>query len=410
MENLKFVIVGHVDHGKSTLIGRLLLETNSLSNEKMSELKKISKNLGKEVELAFLVDQLKEEREKSLTIDTTQTFFKTRRRKYIIIDAPGHVEFIKNMMTGASLAEAVVLIVDAKEGIMEQTRRHAYLTSMLGLSNIIVVFNKMDLIDYDKARFNVVKEELLKFFEGLKIKPLFMIPISAKEGANISRKSFKIGWYKGPSLIEAFDLLALDKKSVKKPLRFPVQDVYEIDSEKTIVGRLVSGILKQGQDITLLPLFKNTTIKSIKIFGKRMTSVSERTNIGLTLKESLFVKRGEVIIQKGDPLKPANCFKGNIFWISPKPLQLNETMVLRCANQEIECIVEKIEKRINSSTLEIVEEDAKRLNINEAGVVLLKTKKPVVIEKFNFIEELGRFVIERGYNTQGAGTITEIYH
>ncbi|MCK4821573.1 GTP-binding protein [bacterium] len=240
---LRIVIIGHVDHGKSTLIGRLLLDTNSLPKEKMVEIKKVSRDLGKEAELAFLTDQLKEERERSMTIDTTQIFFRTRKKNYCIIDTPGHVQFLKNMLTGASLAQAAVLIVDVKEGVMEQTRRHSYLIQMLGLDKAIVVFNKMDLINYQGRRFPKIKTELLELLESLNIEPIFLIPISAKEGLNISRKSSKMRWYKGPSLLSALDSLRLNTKTMQRPLRFPIQDIYEINGEKIIVGRVASGIV-----------------------------------------------------------------------------------------------------------------------------------------------------------------------
>lgn len=403
---LKIVIVGHVDHGKSTVIGRLLLETDSLPKEKITEIKRISEELGKDTELAYLTDQLKEERERNITIETTQIFFKTRNRNYVIIDAPGHIEFIKNMITGASLAEATVLIVDVQEGAMEQTRRHLYLINLLGLDRVIVVFNKMDLVDYKKERFDKVKTELSKIMESLKIKPSFTVPISAKEGANISKGSSKMGWYKGPTLLKALDSLNLNTKIAKKPLRFPIQDVYEMAGEKVIVGRIASGVIKQGHKITLLPSLKDARIEAIKVFGRHRTIAQKGECIGLTLKESLFVRRGEVIAQKENPPKLTERFKGSMFWMSHQPLQTNRPVTLRCATQEIKCVVEKIEKRINPSTFEVIEENANELKLNEAGIVIFKTEKPIVVEKFSFIEELGKFIIEHEYSLLGAGIVT----
>jgi len=405
-ETVKIVIIGHVDHGKSTLIGRLLLETNSLPKGKIEEIKKISRTLGKDTELAYLADQLREERVRSATIDTTQIFFKTRKKKFVIIDTPGHVEFLKNMITGASLAQAAVLVVDANEGVMEQTRRHAFIASMLGIDKIVIAFNKMDIVGYEEKIFDKVKNELSIFLEDLDVRPLFMVPVSAREGVNISRRSQKTIWYKGPSLTEALESLKSDREAVKKPLRFPVQDIYEIGREKIIVGKVASGVIKKRQGVIFLPSFKGAKIKDIRIFkkyGKRKASSGE--NIGLVLDRSFPVKRGEVIIQADDPRKSVNSFKGNIFWMSEEPLRVNKTITLRCATQEVECIAEKIEKRINTSTFDLIEKDAIELKLNEAGVVVFRTEKPVVIEKFSFIEELGRFVIERGYDLQGAGVI-----
>ena len=405
---LKIVVIGHVDHGKSTLIGRLLLDTDSLPDEKITEIKRICKELGKETELAYLVDQLKEERERAITIDTTQIFFKTHRRNYVIIDAPGHVEFIKNMLTGASLAEAAILIIDVQEGVMEQTRRHAYLINFLGLNRVIVVFNKMDLIDYKKERFDKVKTELLKFLGNLKIKPFFLIPVSAKEGTNLSKKSQKMNWYKGPTLLKALDSLKLNTNIVKRPLRFPIQDIYEINGEKIIVGRIASGMVKQGQEVVFCPSFKGTRINSIRVFGKRnKTKAKAEESIGLTFNRPLFVKRGEVVAQKETPPKLTNRFKGNIFWMSDKPLYINKTITLRCAAQKVECGVEKIEKRIDPSRLETIQVNAKELKRNEIGIVVLKTKKMIVMERFNFIEELGRFILEQQNQVCAGGIITE---
>ncbi len=404
---LRIVIIGHVDHGKSTLIGRLLLDTNSLPKEKIVEIKNISRELGKEAELAFLTDQLKEERERSITIDTTQIFFRTRKKNYCIIDTPGHVRFLKNMLTGASLAQAAVLIADVKEGVMEQTRRHSYLIQMLGLDKAIVVFNKMDLVSYQRERFEKIKTKLLELLESLKIEPIFLIPVSAKEGINISRKSSKMRWYKGPSLLSALDSLRLNTKTTQRPLRFPIQDIYEINGEKIIVGRVASGIVKQGQNIILLPSMRETRINFIRAFGEDKREGEAGESVGLVLDEPFSVERGEVIVQKENLPRPTKCFKGNVFWMSHQPLQINKTITLRCATQEVKCIAERIEKRIDSSTLEVMEEDAKELRLNEAGEVIFKTEKPIVVERFNFIEELGRFVVERAYKVQAAGIVTE---
>lgn len=406
-ETVKIVIVGHVDHGKSTLLGRLLLDTHSLPKEKLDEIRRISRELGKDTELAYLTDYLKEERENEMTIDTTQIFFQTRKRNYVIIDTPGHLEFIKNMLTGATQAKAAVLLVDVNAGIQEQTRRHAYIIGMLGINNVITVFNKMDLLNYKQERFEAVKTEFLKFMAALRIKPDFIIPASAKEGANISRRTPRMNWYKGPCLLAALDSLRLNAQPAKRPLRFPIQDVYEINGERIIVGKVLSGIIKPGQLVTLFPYFQNTRISAIKVFGEAVKKACAGENIGLVLDDCSSAKRGEVILQKGDPQKPTDHFKGNIFWMSREPLQIHKTITLRCSTQEVKGIAKTIEKRINTSTLETLEENAAELKINEAGVVVFKTEKPILVEQFFFIEELGRFVIESEYNLNGAGIITE---
>jgi sulfate adenylyltransferase large subunit len=405
-KSLKIIITGHVDHGKSTLIGRLLLDTNSLPKEKLAEIKKISRELGKDTELAFVTDQLKEEREQSLTIDTTQIFFRTDKRHYVIIDSPGHAEFIKNMFTGATQAQAAVLLIDLNEGIREQSRRHAYILGMLGIQNVIVACNKMDLIQYSEETFNQIKNEFLKFLANVGIKPLFIIPISAREGANISHKSPQMKWFKGPSLLDGLDRIKADAEDIAKPFRFSVQDVYNIEGKKIIAGKVISGVVRKDQEVMLLPSKTKSRIASIEVFQRELAKAEGGENIGLTLQDDPHCERGGVISETGELPHLTERFKGDIFWMSEEPLRIHKKIVLRCATQEIPCVAEKIEKRINSSTLEIIEENAGELKTNEAAVVLFKTEKPLVIERFDFIEELGRFVIEQDYNIQGAGIIT----
>lgn len=405
-ETIKIAIIGHVDHGKSTLIGRLLIDTDSLPKEKITEIKKISRELGREAELAFIVDQLKEEREQNKTIDTTQVFFKIKNKNFVIIDTPGHVELLKNMITGVTQADIALLVIDINEGIMEQTKRHLYVLNMVGINKIIVVFNKMDLIDYKKERFDILKAELSAFLKNLDIKPVFIIPASAKQGANISKKCYKTAWYKGPSLLKALLSFKSNTKTMKKPLRFAVQDIYELNNKKIIAGKVISGILKKNQQVLLLPSNVTVTIKSLNVFGKyNKIKACSGENIGLSLNEALPVKRGSILAQKENSPKLSVSFKGNVLWLCKEPLKINKIINLRCSTQEVDCIVEHIEKRIDSSTLNIIEENAKELRLNEAGLAVLKTKKPIVIEKFGFIEELGRFAVGRDHNLMGIGII-----
>ncbi|MBN1527110.1 MAG: 50S ribosome-binding GTPase [Candidatus Omnitrophica bacterium] len=403
---MKIVIVGHVDHGKSTLIGRLLLDTDSLPEGKMAELKRISKELGRDAELAYLADQLKEEREREMTIDTTQTFFRTARRDYAIIDAPGHVEFIRNMLTGATQAEEAVLIVDVKAGLEEQTRRHAYLLGLLGIKEVIAVINKMDLAGYDRESFERVKSGLSGFLKGAGLSPSRTIPVSARNGDNISKRSSAMRWYKGASLLEALDSLKPKETAERKPMRFPVQDVYDISGEKIAVGKVLSGRIRQGQEVKVLPSMAPARIKAIKVFGKTLKSASSGANIGIVLDEGSLARRGEVIAEVPDLPQPKNRFKADLFWMSEEPLRLGKNFVFRCATQEAACVAERIERRMNSSTLEIIEDSSSELRLNEAAAVHFRTERPVVLEDFDFIEELGRFVIEAGKVPQGAGIIT----
>lgn len=404
---LKFVIVGHVDHGKSTLIGRLLFDTDSLSPDKVEEMKQASKEMGREPEFAFIMDSFKEEREQGITIDTAQIFFKTPKRRYVIVDAPGHVEFVKNMITGASQAEAGFLIVDVKEGSQEQTKRHAYILSMLGLKQVVVIFNKMDLASYSSERFRERKSEVQNFLNSININPKAYIPISASKGDNIVKRSENMAWYKGPTILEILDSFENKLSSEKGLLAFPVQDVYKIDGKRIVVGRVESGILNKGQSIKALPSNQNTKIKSIEVFLKETLNCYPGESIGITTEDAIFLERGNVICELGKEPILSDSFRANIFWMAKSKFDKDERIILRCATQEISCRVEKIEERINSSSLEVLEKDSNELSYLEVGKVIIKTKKPIAIKNFNEMQELGRFVFVHNDNVCAGGIITK---
>ena len=248
---LKFIIIGHVDHGKSTLIGRLLYDTNSLTLDKIEEIKKTSKELGRKTEFAYLLDHLEEERQQGITIDTTQVFFKTNKREYVIIDAPGHIEFVKNMITGASQAEAALLIIDANEGIKEQTKRHATIVSMLGINQLIVVINKMDLVDFNENVYSNLKNKVGNFLKTFDITAQAYIPISALKGDNITKPSENMSWYIGPTILESLNFLRNRISAKDQPLIFPVQDIYKIDHKRIAVGCIETGNIRQGQEFKI---------------------------------------------------------------------------------------------------------------------------------------------------------------
>ncbi|MBU1086302.1 MAG: GTP-binding protein [Candidatus Omnitrophica bacterium] len=408
-KTLKIALIGHIDHGKSTLLGRLLLATNSLTKGKIAQIKKISKKLGKDTDLAFLTDQLEEEREGNLTIDTTQVFLKTAKHNYIFIDNPGHFQFIKNMLTGTTQAEAAILVIDINQGLMEQTRRHSEIIRMLGINKTIVVLNKMDLVNYSEQKFIQTESTAREFLKTLGINPDFIIPISAKNGLNIAKKSFKMRWYKGQHLLNILDSLKLNTQSEKKPLRLPIQDVLETAEEKIIIGKVISGIVRKGQEVIILPALKKTTLDSILIFKQpNRTKAKSGECIGLTLKDSLLAKRGDIIVENLNLPQLTYRIKGNILWMIEQPLTPGITLTLRCATQEIQCIVEKIKRKINSATLEISPLDKQELKQNEIGIVELKTKNILVAEKFNFIEELGRFILVQNNKVCACGIITDI--
>ena len=406
-EHLKFAIVGHVDHGKSTLIGRLFYDTGSLPEGKIEEIKKICDELGKDIEFGFIMDHLQEEREQGITIDTAQTFFKTDKRHYVIIDAPGHKEFTKNMITGASQAEAALLIVDADEGVQEQTKRHANILSMLNLQQVIVVMNKMDLVDYKEKRFEEVKKNLIEFLDSINIKPSYIIPISAKQGDNIANKSENMSWYTGKTVLEALDTFTPKVSPVEKPLRYPIQDVYKFDEKRVLAGRVEAGVLKKGSKLLFLPSNKESSITTIEDMNGELEKAEAGKSTGITIEHPLFVERGEVACDpENDKPTVTTRFKGKVFWMSKLPFNKSEKITLKCATQEVECIVEKIEKKLDSSTLAVLEEDASGLNEWEVGEMVFKTDAPVVIEGFDETPELGRFVLVKGEDVCAGGIVT----
>src|SRR6201984_2815959 len=264
---LRVVFVGHVDHGKSTLIGRILHDTDSLPEGKIDMVKKACAAEGMEFEFAFVLDALLEEQKQNVTIDTTEIRFKTGSRDCIIIDAPGHKEFLKNMITGASRADAAVLVIAANEGVREQSRRHAYLLSLLGIKQLVVVVNKMDLEDFSEQRFSDIEKQYRNFLGDLGLEAHVFVPASAKTGENVASKSKKMGWHKGPTVLEAFDLLEPRSADVDLPLRFCVQDVYRFDERRIIAGRIETGKLRVGDELVFSPANKASKVQSIEEWG-----------------------------------------------------------------------------------------------------------------------------------------------
>jgi sulfate adenylyltransferase large subunit len=405
-KTLRFTIVGHVDHGKSTLIGRLLYDTNSLPEGKIEEIESICKQLGKELEFGFILDHLQEEREQGVTIDTTQTFLRTDSRDYVIIDAPGHREFVKNMITGASQAEAAVLIVDVNEGVGEQTKRHAYILSMLSLSQVIVVMNKMDLVEYGKERFEEVEKDLLKFLGSINIRPTYIIPISARDGDNIAKRSENIGWYEGMTLLQALESFTTMQSLSDRPFRFPVQDVYKFDDKRILAGRIESGAVETGEEVVVLPSGEKTKVKSVEMYLEDRTKAESGESIGLTLEDPLFTDRGDVIASVKEPPVLRKEIPGHVFWMDKSPLTSSERIVFKCATQERKCSVGEITRVLDSSTLEVLRTGADSLENREVADVVVSLESPVVVEDFNTIPALGRFVLERDKRVCAAGVIT----
>ena len=405
MAVLSFVIVGHVDHGKSTLIGRLLYDTDSLPPDKIEEIKKASTEQQRQTEFAYLLDHLQEERKQGVTIDTTQVFFKSNNKQYVIIDAPGHVEFVKNMITGASQAEAAVLIVDVVEGVKEQTKRHSYMLSLLGLKQVVVVVNKMDLVDFSQDKFNEVRGKTEEFLKSIHTESGIYIPISAIGGDNIASRSEKMNWYDGPVFTESLDTLENRRSAEDKPLLFPIQDVYKIDDKRISAGRIEAGAISKDEQIKILPTGQKTKINSVEKFLENTTKAVAGECIGVTTADSVFLERGNVVcLEESEPVV-SDTVNANIFWMSENDFNVGQKLTFRCATQETSCKIESILTRINSATLEIIEKDSNVIKNLEVAEVVIKTKKPVAINDFNDVQELGRFVLIRDDNTCAGGII-----
>ena len=408
-ESLAFVMVGHVDHGKSTMIGRLLHDTGSLPEGKLEEVAAAARDAGQEMEFGFLMDHLREERERHITIDTAQTFFSTDAREYVIIDAPGHKEFIKNMITGASQAEAAVLICSVAEGVQEQTKRHAYVLKLLGLKQVIVAYNKMDLAGYAEERFAAVKAEMDRFLGQLDIRPMLEVPLSAKLGDNVATRSEKMPWYDGPTIVEALDRLTKMPAPTEKALRFPVQDVYERGGERIVVGRVESGVLESGRRLTFLPDGEARTVARIEQYARDPLERAEAGECIGVVFDADGLRRGLVGCPEDQLPQVTDRFSASVFWLAPAPLDIasGDGLTFRCATQEQPCRVAAIGRRLDSGTLEQLPAEAGRLEETEVGELIIETEAPMVLESFYDVEELGRFVIVRGLDVVAGGIVTD---
>jgi bifunctional enzyme CysN/CysC/sulfate adenylyltransferase subunit 1 len=360
-ETLKIVVVGHVDHGKSTLIGRLLYDTHSIAQGRIDRVYKVCQEKGKPFEYAYLLDAFEEEQKQGITIDTTQIQFFSKKRDYVIIDAPGHKEFLKNMISGAANAEAALLIIDAQEGVQEQSKRHGYMLSLLGIQKVYVIVNKMDLIDYSEDKFKEIRQEMNKFLNNLHVYPLKYIPISAFHGENITTSSIKMPWYTGEPILKAIDLFEKETGLEDKPLRFPIQDVYKFDSRRIIAGRIESGTLKVGDEILVSPGHKLTRVKSVEHWAERdqRHTASAGMSVGITVEDEFFSQRGEVISHRIEPPLAEDTFRANLFWMGKSPLVAGKKYKLKLVTQEQECEVISISKVIEAATLDTIEKNIK---------------------------------------------------
>ena len=436
-EQMKIVIVGHVDHGKSSLIGRLFYETGSLEDGKYEAIRASSEKRGMPFEWSFLLDALQAERDQGITIDTTQIWFKTAARDYVIIDAPGHKEFLKNMISGAASADAAILLIDAKEGVQEQSKRHGYLLHLLGIRQIAVAVNKMDLVDYSQERFEEIKAEYTAYLNSVGVEPTVFIPISAREGFNIVNHSPLAGESnpenqdlvggiadlsksppteslrsstppRGGSIIEVLDNFTPTAPLTNLPLRFPIQDVYKFDERRILAGRIESGSLNVGDTVLFSPSNKTSTITSLEEWPQDIanlpTAAQAGQSVGITLEHPLFLERGEVISHVEEAPLLSNYFSANIVWLGNNPLQKGKRYKIKLGTAEYDADLRSIDRVLSTDDLSFGE--AKTIPRHGVGEVTFRLRGMAALDDHANNSRAGRFVIVEDYDVVGGGIVT----
>ena len=408
-DTMNIVIVGHVDHGKSTLVGRLLADTGVLGDGKLEKVQATCRRQGKAFEYAFLLDALEAEQQQGITIDAARVFFRTDLRDYIIIDAPGHIEFLKNMVTGAARAEAAILLIDAKEGVRENSRRHGYLLSMLGIRQVTVVVNKMDLVGHDPDVFDRIEREYREFLAGVGIEPAHFIPISARDGDLVATRGETMTWYDGPTVLQAMDSFTKQPARAGLPLRMPVQDVYKFnargDERRIVAGRIESGQLKVGDRVIFSPSNKTSTIKSIEAFSAPVsTAASAGSSVGLTLTEELFVERGEIISHLDQEPRVGTRLRVNLFWLGRKPMSKDKRYKLKLGTTQVEVRIDEIVRVLDASALD-ASTDKTQVERHDVAELVLATRGAIAFDTAQAIETTGRFVIVDEYDIAGGGIV-----
>jgi bifunctional enzyme CysN/CysC/sulfate adenylyltransferase subunit 1 len=412
MQRLNIVITGHVDHGKSTLIGRLLADTDSLPQGKLESVKKMCENNARPFEYAFLLDALADEQKQGITIDSARVFFQSKKREYIIIDAPGHIEFLKNMISGASRAEAALLLIDAKEGVAENSKRHGMLLSLLGIKQVAIVVNKMDLVNFSEIAFNKLKVEYSEYLATLGVKADVFIPISAREGVNLIQHSKQTSWYKGPTVLEVLDSFTSVEEKANDDFRMPLQDVYKFtrdnDDRRIYAGTVTSGVLNVGDEVVFYPSLKRSKVASIESFNTEVkTSVKESEAVGFTLQTQIYVRNGDVVARADQSApKVSNRFEANLFWLGAKPLEINKPYKIKIGSAQTTIYLEEIKRVIDGDTLDRADEPS--IARHEAACVIFRLHDVLAFELFSENQKLGRFVIVDEYDIAGGGIITEV--
>jgi bifunctional enzyme CysN/CysC len=403
-DGLRVVIVGHVDHGKSTLIGRLLNDTGSLPTGKVEAVAEMSRRRGMGFEWAFVTDALRAERDQGITIDVSHIWFRTATREYVFLDAPGHREFLRNMVTGAAASDAALLVIDAAEGVRDQSRRHAMLLALLGHKQIAVAVNKMDLAGYSEARFAEVARDIRALLEGLGVAPAEIVPVVARDGDNIAQRSAAMPWYEGPTLLGALDAFTRAKRASDAALRLPVQDVYKFDQRRIIVGRVDSGRLAVGDEILFSPANKTSRVATIESWtGAPPTGVEAGEVVGFTLEEQIFVERGDVASHADRPPLLSDMFDARLFWLSPTALREGATYTMRLASAEVSVTVERVKQVVDLA--EHNAQEGKAVERDSVADVTLRARRLVALDDHLHGAAIGRFVLVEGGVVAGGGLV-----
>ena len=410
-ENLSVVFVGHVDHGKSSVLGRLLADTGSLAKGKLEKVKQNCIRNSKPFEYAFLIDALKDEQEQGITIDAARIFFESQTRKYLVIDAPGHIEFLKNMVTGASRAQVAILVIDAKEGVQENSRRHAVMLSLLGIQEVVVVVNKMDLVNYKQEVYEAIVEEFDQFLNKLDVKVQSFLPVSAMQGQNLVTAPDHMSWYKAESLMQTLDNLRLDKIAKLDNFRMPVQGVYKFtqfeDDRRIVAGSVTSGSVAQGQRLVFYPSMKTAKIKSVEGFPKAASDkIQKGESCGFTLEPQVYVSRGEIACLEGQPSpKVSRYIKVNLFWLGRSDLTKGKDYLFKLGTNKIVCQVHEIIKVLDASELKTLNPNT--VKRNQIAECILRCKQSIAFDLSETGLETSRFIIVDQYDISGGGLILD---
>ena len=408
---LRFITAGSVDDGKSTLIGRLLHDSKSIFEDQLTAISKTSEKRGMAaVDLSLLTDGLQAEREQGITIDVAYRYFATPKRKFIIGDTPGHEQYTRNMVTAASTANLVVILIDARRGVLVQTRRHTYLASLVGIPHIVLAVNKMDMVDYSESVFNAICTEYLQFAAQLGLNNVTCIPLSALVGDMLVDRGDNLNWYQGTTLMELLETVEIDHDLNTTDFRFPVQWVCRPQTEeyhdfRGFMGRIESGEIAVGDEITIQPSGRTTTVKEIVTYDGNLARAYAPQSVAITLADEIDVSRGDMFVGGGAQPQVAKEFAAMLCWLSETPLDTNRKYIIKHTTRSVKCVFTRLDYRVDVNTLE--HHEATTLNMNDIAHVAIKVQQPLVFDSYLCDHGTGSFIVidEASNNTVGAGMI-----